>query len=153
MTLLEGVFAPPPPPAAEGATAERSFTGRCDTINLQSNWHNQRLHKSYQHSQAPGACWGDTSMALLQNATCQSALSDSCHEVDPAHCHSDGSGSGAIFFFFQNGNIYILSAAKCNQSESLNTNSTCGVEFFSCIYCIGVDVSSVFSFYTFLRLF
>lgn len=27
---------------------------KSDTINLQSKWHNQRLHKSYQHSQAPG---------------------------------------------------------------------------------------------------
>lgn len=29
------------------------FTGQSDTINLRSKWHNRRLHKSYQHSQAP----------------------------------------------------------------------------------------------------
>lgn len=40
-------------PTLERASAGHWFTGRSDTINLQSNWHNQRLHKSYQHSQAP----------------------------------------------------------------------------------------------------
>lgn len=40
-------------PASARASTGHWFTGRSDTINLQSNWHNQRLHKSYQHSQAP----------------------------------------------------------------------------------------------------
>lgn len=41
-------------PLLQRATAGLGITGRSDTIILQSNWHNQRLHKSYRHSQAPG---------------------------------------------------------------------------------------------------
>lgn len=77
------------PCLGERASAEHWFTGRRDTINLQSNWHNQHLHKSYQHSQALGACLGDSFMAHLQNATCQSAKSDSHRRAGTPHCHHD----------------------------------------------------------------
>lgn len=36
-----------------GPLQGRRFTPRSDTINLQSNRHNQRLHESHQHSRAP----------------------------------------------------------------------------------------------------
>lgn len=45
----------------------------------------------------PGACWGDSFMAHLQDATCQSAESDRYQRAATLHCHTDSSAGGGLF--------------------------------------------------------
>lgn len=70
----------------------------------------------------PDACWGDSFMAQLENATCQSAGSDRYQRAGTPHCHTDSSGCGD---YFQNENCiaYLLKPAirpldyYCTRSE------------------------------------
>lgn len=78
------------------------FTGQSDTIILQSKWHNQHLHKSYQHRQAPRApaeeavSWLPSRMGAANH---QRVTEDRHSRAAAQRCHSGGAGIS-----FPNGN-------------------------------------------------
>lgn len=102
-------FLPPPPRREplqgtglqEGVT--QSICRATDTISAYIN------HISTARPQ--GACRGDSFMAHLQNATCQSAESDRYQSAGTLHCHTDSFGRGN---YFQNENCNDLQITHVN---------------------------------------
>lgn len=93
----------------EGVT--QSFCRVTDTISAYIN--------HIGTARPPGARWGDSFMAHLQNATCQSAESDRYQRAGPPHCHTDRSCCGGLFSKRKTVMIYRLPAPSCSYTAGL----------------------------------
>lgn len=93
----------------EGVT--QSFCRVTDTISAYIN--------HIGTARPPGARWGDSFMAHLQNATCQSAESDRYQRAGPPHCHTDRSCCGGLFSKMKTVMIYRLPAPSCSYTAGL----------------------------------
>lgn len=107
------------PPLLQRATAGLGITGRSDTIILQSNWHNQRLHKSYRHSQAPGRPLRWQFHGSPPECYLPISREWQIQRAGPPHCHTDRSCCGGLFSKMKTVMIYRLPAPSCSYTAGL----------------------------------
>lgn len=106
-------------PLLQRATAGLGITGRSDTIILQSNWHNQRLHKSYRHSQAPGRPLRWQFHGSPPECYLPISREWQIQRAGPPHCHTDRSCCGGLFSKMKTVMIYRLPAPSCSYTAGL----------------------------------
>lgn len=108
-------------PLLQRATAGLGITGRSDTIILQSNWHNQRLHKSYRHSQAPGRPLRWQFHGSPPECYLPISREWQIQRAGPPHCHTDRSCCGGLFSKRKNCNDLQITCSKLQLHRWITT--------------------------------